>query len=67
MTDFQENTPRDASVGGRCEARVEAAPAPRALGGVDPEMIDFGLKLAFGVALFQFSLAATVFGQFTRG
>ena len=31
------------------------------------QMVSFGLKLAFGVALFQLTLMATLFGQYTRG
>jgi hypothetical protein len=77
MTDFQDHLPGDrysddgladrAALARRAQARVEVAKAPGNGGGLDPEMMSFGLKLAFGVALFQLSLMATLFGHYTRG
>lgn len=66
MTDFQDSHPDQYRDQRRAQARAVAAKATQS-GEIDPEMMAFGLKLAFGVALFQLSLVATVFGQFTRG
>lgn len=66
MTDFQDSHPDRPGHERRAQARVVAAKATQP-DGIDPEMMAFGLKLAFGVALFQLSLVATLFGQFTRG
>jgi hypothetical protein len=67
MTDFRGHASDTSDTQGHPRARVEAAKAPVEFGGVDPEMMAFGLKLALGVTLFQLSLAATLFGHFTRG